>query len=415
MCGTSRLEHRIAWLVVVALFPVIHGGAGDWPQFRGPDHNGISREKGWTTVWPKNGPSQLWKASLGMGFSSVAVANGRVYSTGNQGDTDTLYCLDTATGEVIWKHSYPSPLGPKYYEGGTSATPTVYGGRVFQFGKYGDLFCLDAAKGTVIWGRQLAKELDLKVPEWGFASSPIVEEGMLILNAGAAGTALDPGTGKVIWTSDKGPAGYSTMVPFHSDGKRCLTFMGQKAMVIVEAAKGTELARVPWETTYDSNIADPVVYGDEIFISSFDRGGATSKFTGGKIVFGWKDWTMHNHFSTSVLLGGHLFGINGQATKSGDLRCVDFKTGEVKWVQPGIGVGSLIAADGKLIILSEKGELIIAEATSESFKPLARAQVLGGKCWISPVLANGRIYCRNAKGDLVCVDVRSKEGGDVRP
>jgi outer membrane protein assembly factor BamB len=250
--------------------------------------------------------------------------------------------------------------------------------------------------------------LGAKINEWGFASSPLVEGDLLVVNVGSAGTALDKTTGKVVWTSGKEATSYSSMVTFTADGRRCLAFFALKALVIVEAGTGKELARVPWETAFDTNCADPVVDGDTIFISSYDRGGATMRFTGGKIVFGWKDWTMHNHLNASVLLGGALFGINGQAGKTGDLRCVDFKTGEVKWVQPGVGIGSVTAADGKLIILSERGELIVAEASSESFKPLARAQVLGGKCWTAPVLANGRIYCRNSKGDVVCVDVSAK-------
>ena len=385
--------------------------ASDWPNFRGPDHNGISKETGWSAQWPKEGPRQLWKASIGTGYASFAVANGRVYTTGNRSDTDTLYCFDAATGKELWKHSYPAALLPKYNEGGTSATPTVDGTVVFQLGKQGQCFALDAARGTVLWQKDLAQELGAKINEWGFGSSPLVQGDLIYLNVGSAGTALEKATGKVRWTSGKEPAGYSSMVPFTSDGMRCLAFFALKAMVIVEAATGQELARVPWETNYDTNCADPVLAGNTLFISSYDRGGATMQFTGNttkstwNIKFGWKDWTMHNHINSSVLLNGHLFGINGQAGKTGDLRCVEFKTGEVKWVQPGIGIGSLMAAAGKLIVLSEKGELIIAEATPEKFTVLTRAQVLGGKCWTAPVLANGRIYCRNSRGDMVCVDV----------
>src|SRR5581483_7978128 len=200
-------------------------------------------------------------------------------------------------------------------------------------------------------------------------------------------------------------AGYSSMVPFNAKGGHFAAFMSAKALVIIDPKTGREITRVPWETGYDTICADPVINGDYIFISSYDRGGAVSQFIDGKLKPVWKDWTMHNHMNSSVLIDGNLYGINGQAMKTGDLRCVDFKTGEARWVQPGLGIGSLIAADGKLIVLSEKGELIIAEANPDSFKPLARAQVLGGKCWTSPVLANGRIYCRNSRGDLVCLDV----------
>ena len=402
-----RLLPRLA--IAAALLSVAAPArASDWPNFRGPDHNGISKETGWSVQWPKEGPRKLWEAKVGTGYASFAVAGGRAFTTGNRNDTDTLYCFDAASGRELWKHSYPAALWPKYNEGGTSATPTVDGAVVFQLGKQGQFFCLDAAKSTVLWEKNLASELGATINEWGFGSSPLVEGELVIVNVGSAGTALEKATGKVRWTSGKEPTGYSSMVPFSSDGTRCLAFFALKAMVIVEAATGKELARVPWETAYDTNCADPVVGGDTLFVTSYDRGGATMQFTGGKIKFGWKDWTMHNHINSSVLLGGHLFGINGQAGKTGDLRCVDFKTGEAKWVQPGIGIGALMAADGKLIVLSERGELIIAAATPEKLTALARAQVLGGKCWTTPVLAHGRIYCRNTRGDVVCVDTGAK-------
>lgn len=380
----------------------------DWPNYRGPDHNGISTETGWSTQWPKEGPKRLWKASVGLGFASVSVADGKVYTTGNRDSADTLYCFDASRGKILWQHSHPCPevVGPKYYEGGTSATPTVSGGTVFNLDRQGKVFCFDASSGKVLWQKDLVKELGVKINEWGFGSSPVVEGNLLLLNVGSAGTALDKKTGAVVWTSGKEATGYSSLVPFALDGQRCAAFMALKALVIVDATTGKELARQEWETGYDTNCADPVIGGDQVFISSYDRGAAVVRFAGGKLARGWKDWTMHNHLSTSVLIGGHLFGINGQAGKSGDLRCVDFKTGEVKWVQPGIGIGALSAADGKLIVQGEKGELIVAEASPEAFKPLARAQVLGGKCWTMPVLANGRLYCRNSRGDLVCLDMR---------
>lgn len=397
-------------LLAAALLTASPLPAHDWPCWRGPDHNGISTESDWTAAWPAEGPKPLWKASVGLGFASVSVSQGRVYTTGNQKETDTVYCLDAGTGRPIWKHDYPCPqvVGPKYYDGGTSATPTVAGQQVYNLSRKGDLVCFDAASGKIRWQKNPVEELGLKINEWGFAGSPLVEGELLLLNVGGAGTAVEKATGKVVWTSGKEAAGYSSMVPFNAGGVRCVAFMALKAMVIVEVKTGRELARVAWDTGYDTNCADPVVAGDEFFISSYDRGGAVVRLAGGKIVNGWKDWTMHNHLNSSVLLEGHLYGINGQAGKSGDLRCVDFKSGEVKWVQPGIGIGSVMAADGKLIVLSEKGELLVAAASSGGFKPLARAQVLGGKCWTVPVLANGRIYCRNAKGDLVCLDVKGK-------
>jgi outer membrane protein assembly factor BamB len=145
--------------------------AADWPRWRGPDLNGISRETGWSSQWPASGPKQLWKASVGTGFSSMTVRQGRVYTLGNADNTDTVFCIDVRTGEVVWKHSYPASLDPINYEGGPSATPTVDGDRVYTFSKHGLLFCLDVAKGKVIWSNNVMESLKAEKPIWGFASS----------------------------------------------------------------------------------------------------------------------------------------------------------------------------------------------------------------------------------------------------
>ncbi len=182
--------------------------AADWYRWRGPDLNGISTETGWQTQWPAEGPKQLWKAAVGVGFSSMSISQGRVYTMGNDGDaTDTVWCLDAATGAPVWKHSYPCPLDPKYYEGGTSSTPTVDGDRVYTMSRKGDLFCLDAAKGKVLWSKNIPADLGSEVPTWGFAGSPLVEGDLLILDIGTAGLALNKKTGAVIWHSGNGAAG----------------------------------------------------------------------------------------------------------------------------------------------------------------------------------------------------------------
>jgi outer membrane protein assembly factor BamB len=161
-------------------------------------------------------------------------------------------------------------------------------------------------------------------------------------------------------------------------------------------------------TKWDINAADPILIGDKLFISTFDRGCALLQLTPGEPKSVWENKNMANHFNSCVYLNGHFYGIDGNTDQPDkDLRCLDGRTGEVKWKHKGFGLGSLLAADGKLIVLGERGELVVAEASPDAFKPLARAQVLGGKCWTTPVLANGRLYCRNAQGDLVCLDVRA--------
>lgn len=399
---------KLLFVAIVSL--LAHQGlALDWYRWRGPDLNGISKETGWTTAWPKEGPRQLWKANVGLGFSSMSVSEGRVYTMGNRNDQDTVYCFDAASGNEVWKHTYEEPLDPRYYEGGTSGTPTVDGHTVYTLSRKGNLFALEAATGKVQWSKNIAKEFGVAIPEWGFAGSPLVEGDLLILNAGTQGTALNKRTGARVWSTGKNRCGYSTPVPFDAKGRRAVVLFGGQHLAAIEVKTGKEIWTFPWKTSYDVNAADPIIAGDKMFVSSgYRTGGALLDLTGGRPSVVWKNQNMHNQLNACVLINGYLYGTSGQSGHAGDLRCVDFKTGDVKWKEASAGLGALMAADGKLIVLSEKGELIIAEATPEKFKPLARAQVLGGKCWTTPVLSHGRIYCRNSQGALVCVDVSGK-------
>ncbi len=391
----------------LALFSSSTLQAADWFRWRGPDFNGVSKEKGWLATWPAEGPKQLWKANVGIGFSSVSVSNGRVYTMGNANEQDSVFCFDAETGKEIWKHSYPCPLDPKFYDGGSSVTPTVDGDRVFTLSRKGDLFCLDAKTGKVVWSKNLPQELGVEIPTWGFAGSPFVEKNVLLLNIGSHGTALDKTTGKVIWTSDKTPSGYSTAVPADFAGQRSAVFAGAKSIFAVAIKDGKKLWEHEWKTSYDVNAADPIIVGDKVFISSgYDHGCALLQIKDGKATVLWENKNMRNQLNSSVLLNGFLYGFDGNTGPKADLKCLEFETGKVKWTQAKLGAGALMAADGKLIIQTDPGELIIAEATPESFKPISRAQVLGGKNWTTPVLANGKIYCRNSKGDLVCLDVK---------
>jgi outer membrane protein assembly factor BamB len=404
-------------LIAAALLPA---SAEDWYRWRGPDLNGISKERDWTTAWPKEGPRQLWKANVGIGFSSFAVANGRAYTLGNNNGQDTVFAFDAVKGNVLWKHTYKCALDPRFYEGGTSSTPTVDGDRVYTLSKEGHVFCFDAASGKIQWEKNMIQELGLATPKndqdpwWGFAGSPFVKGDVLFLNVGTAGAALDKKSGKVIWSTGKKLAGYSTPLPIQQAGESLIALATADAYVAVNEKDGKLVWSYPFKTSYDVIAADPVIApGDRLFLSSgYGHGCALVQLKGKSGVEKvYENKTMKNHFNPSVLIDGHLYGIDGNAgAKDAGLRCLDLATGESKWFEKSVGSGGLMAADGKLIIQGDKGELVIATATPDGFRPLARAQILGGKCWTTPVLSNGRIYSRNAKGDVVCVDVR---GGAV--
>lgn len=394
---------QLALATVLALIS-LSVSAADWPHFRGPDYNGISKETGWSTQWPANGPKKLWSAKVGIGFATISVSEGRAYTVGHADKKDTIYCFDANTGAEVWKHSYAAELDPKYYEGGPSATPTVEGGRVYTLSKRGLVHCLDAARGTAIWSKNVAEEVKAAMPTWGFAGSVFIAGDLAFVNVGSAGAALDKKTGKVLWSSGSDEAGYSTAVPFAAAGGPALMFAIKQGVVAVQVKDGKELWRFPWKTQHDVNAADPILSGNKVFISSgYNRGGGVFDVSSNPPKNLWDNKNMRNHMNSCVLWNGHLYGVD-----ENQLRCIVFDTGEVKWTDKASGKGSLMLADGKLIVLSEKGELLVADASPEGFKPISRAQILGGKCWSAPVLANGKIYARNAAGDVVSVDVSGK-------
>ena len=380
--------------------------AADWPQWRGPDRNGISKEKGWQDTWSGE-PKIAWKAKVGLGFSSFVIADGRVFTLGHDNDKDTVWAFDAATGKELWKHSYPADIGAKYYEGGTTGTPTISGDRLYALSRWGDMFCFEAATGKIIWSKNVQTETGARIPDWGFTGAPLVHENLVVLNVGDAGLALDKNTGKIIWQSAKKPAAYSTPLPVKRDGKWVALLGNSDSYLAVNLTDGKELWRTKWVTEYGVNASDPIIDGDTMFISTgYGKGGAKFKLASGEPEQLWKGKQLRTQLNAAVLYQGNLYGVDGDTNQKASLKCLDFATGLEKWSQPNFGSGGVVIADGKLIALSGVGELMIGPASPAGFKPTARAQVLGGKCWTAPVLANGFIYCRNGAGDVAVVDVR---------
>ncbi len=395
------------WAVAAALFLPLGVRAGDWPAYRGPNHKGVTAEKGWQDLWPDQGPKVAWKATVGLGFTSMVVADGRFYSAGHDAEKDAVFCLDADRGKEVWKYSYPSEIGAKYYEGGTTGTPTVDGPRVYWQSKWGDLFAFEAATGKVLWNTQVQKETGIRVPDWGFTGAPYVYKDLLILNVGDAGVGVDKNTGKILWKSADKNCGYSTPAPLTLGGQSLLVFGSSQAYVAIHPENGTEAWRVKWMTEYGVNAADPIIAGDKLFISTgYGKGAGLFDLTQTPPKQIWTAKSLRTQLNPGVYHDGHVYGMDGDTGDKGPLKCIALDTGKEKWAAPGFGTGGLILADGKLVILSSLGELIVAPATPDGFKPSSRAQVLGGKCWTAPILANGRIYCRNSSGEIVCVDVR---------
>lgn len=377
----------------------------DWPQWRGTERDGISREGGWL----KEGATvrTVWEASVGAGYSCPVIQGGNLYTAGNRDNSDTVVCLDAAKGSVRWQRSYPC-RGGSYP--GPRATPILDGKRVYMMSRDGRVLAMDADTGAVEWQRELASDPGCVPPQWGFASSPLVLGKALMLNAGSHGVALDKVTGRTLWASGKDGAGYASVVAFKRAGKELLLVFAAKALVAVDPATGAARWSLPWQTSYDVNAADPVAWGDKVLITSgYNRGGALLQITdqGPKTL--WENQTIASHFGSPVLWEGHIYATKGN-TGGGQVCCVDPATGNALWTRKEAGFCSMALADGKLVMINERGTLMVADAVHDGYRERLNAKVLDGTCWTMPVVSGGLVYVRNDKGRLLALDLAGKAG-----
>jgi len=407
----------ISILILLIALMTVCAVAEDWPNWRGPQHNGISYEGNWGGNWANCEPNVVWEQQVKTGFSSIAVAEGRLYTMGNSdlvvgGKTiahDLVYCLDANSGEILWTHAYPSPLAPDSYDGGPSATPTVADSNVYTLSKHGMAYCLDANDGEVVWENDLVANYGVRTPTWGLAGSPYVDGNLVIYNVGTHGLALYAADGTLAWETGTNRPGYSTPVPFDFEGQHLLVLMGEKTFAAVQVQTGHVLWEHPWITSNQANIPDPIVDSNLVFVSTgYNKGSALFDVATGHATQLWFQKNMQCYLNSCVLWQGYLYGPND---KGDALTCVQRSTGDIMWTwnqaQGGLSKGSVTLADGKLIILSQGGELCIAEASPVGYRQIGRGRILAGKCWSVPVLANGKIYARNSTGNLVCVELET--------
>lgn len=378
----------------------------DWPRWRGVNGDGISTETGWQTNFSTGGPRIVWERSLGVGFGSVAVRDGLVYAMGWRKGKDHIYCIEVATGKIRWNEDYPAEPYNRNHQGGPAATPTLDGDNVYTVSKEGVVHCLDADTGDGRWRVNLVVESDVSIPSWGFSGSAIVLGKMVLVDVGRI-VALDKKTGRPIWKTEDYGSAYSTPMPFKLGARQLITAFPASGLVVLDAESGKRIAAHEWETAHNVNSATPIVDGNLVFITSgYKAGAALLRLDDSGLDVVWENHEMHGKMATPVLVDDHLYGFDDTR-----LKCIDFRTGQPKWNARGMGFGSLTASDGRLIILSDDGKLVIATASPDGFQKLDETQIFEeGEGWIVPVLAGGRIYCRSGSGRLICIDVR----GDTR-
>ncbi|MGV3484197.1 MAG: PQQ-binding-like beta-propeller repeat protein [Planctomycetaceae bacterium] len=381
--------------------------ADDWYRWRGPQLDGISPETNWTSDWPEQQPKIAWTAAVGTGFSSMVVAGERAYTIGHLDGQDTVFCLDATNGQTIWRYGYPAPLDDRDFEGGPTSTPTIDQDRVYVLSRAGEVFCLSASDGTLKWQKQLAEDAELRLPGWGCSGSPLVLGNKLLLNLGESGAALDKHDGKIIWSSADKECGYATPVIVPDTDPATVIFASARAFIGVDSESGEQRWSERWLTSFNCNAADPIVHDGQMFVSSgYNRGAALFQLDGPKPQLIWKNKEMQNQLHTSILYEGHLYGIDGNMDVGARLKCIEWSSGKLIWSVDDLRPGGLSLAGGKLLLLTEAGELMVAPAASSGWKPSASGQVLQGKCWTVPVLSGGRVYCRSIDGQVACVDCR---------
>ncbi len=431
MIRSSLLTSTSVLILAAGLSPqtniLAEGGS-----FRGPKGDGIVAAPSSVKSWKSAEFKKAWKAETNLGFSSFAVADGKAFTLvvgeadGNTGEM--LVCLDAKSGAKLW--SKMVTIVPKYgSEGrdgnsgapdnsggdGPRSTPVVNDGKVYVIDTNLGVHCHNAADGKEIWMRDVMKQHAGVLIKWFNASSPVIEGDVLMLCGGGAGQALlglNKNSGEVIWKGEDDAMTHATPVVATIHGVRQCIFFTQKGLVAVQPADG----KVLWRQDYKfavSTAASPVVWEDIVYCSAgYGVGAGAYKiakqddaFTSTEI---WRKEgnDLANHWSTPAVIDGYLYGMfSFKSYGSGPLACVDIRTGEMKWSQPGFGPGQMIIAGDTIIATSDKGEIVAAVAKPDIYTELKREDVLDGKVWSYPVLADGRIFARSTK-EGVCLEIK---------
>ncbi len=384
-------------------------GPDDWPQFRGLARDGIASSSELAGTWEEAGLEELWRLSIGPGFSGISVKGNGLYSQWTENDKEVLYRLDSATGQEIWRRPIDEAFEEEFGDGPRS-TPTVDDREVlFALSSKGKLWAVKSIDGEVLWSKDLHRRYGGDGYGRGYASSPLIFGELVILHVGPTRSvvALNRQNGEEIWAVGEGRSASSSAIVAAIDGKAHVVSTLGEGLVGLDPATGRELWSFPWPTKFGLNIAMPVAVGANRFMisSGYDQGAALVEVTrnapGHRVEVVWENRLFRNHFSTSVVVGDAIYGFD-----NGILKCLNASSGEVHWMARGYGKGSVVVSQDQLIVLSDDGDLALLRATPERHVELARVEgVLAGKSWTSPTLAEGRLYVRN-HSELVALGPR---------
>ena len=369
----------------------------EWHQWRGQNRDGHSPETDLLQSWPAEGPSLAWTASgVGIGFSSFSASDGRLYTLGARGGSEFVVALDATTGVRLWATAHGRRFNNEMGDGSRS-TPTVNGDRLYALGARGDLTCLEAATGRVTWSINVLERYGGYNPYWGLSESPLVVGDRVLVNTGGhdgAIVALDKRDGSLVWRSQSDGAAYSSAVVQHLGGFDSAIFLTAQRALGLAIDDGRLLWSYDGGANMTANIATPIVRGNQVFLSSnYGRGGALLEIgpsgAGAREVY--YSTSMRNHHSSSVLVGDHLYGFS-----SAILTALRFSDGKIAWRDRSVGKGSLIYADGRLYLFSERGVVGLAEASPTGYRELGRFRLEIGPLptWSHPIISEGQLILR---------------------
>lgn len=390
------------------LILAINASAADWPQWRGPNRDGISNETGLLASWPSGGPPVVWKTNgLGVGYSSLAIVKGRIYTQGQRGNQEYVFAYDVKTGKKLWE----TPTSGAYSNDrgdGPRGTPTVDGDRLYAMTGDGMVVSLDVSSGKVIWSENVAKKYGGRVPNWGFSESPLIDGDRLIVMPGGRGASLvslNKQTGALQWKTGSDPAGYSSAVVADVGGVRqILALSGESALGVMED-NGELLWRYTKVSNRTANIATPIYHNGKVFVSTNYGTGCALLNLGPKTMSeAYFNSDMKNHYSSSVLVGDTLYGYNDAI-----LTAMKFNTGAVLWRNRSVGKGSVIYADKHLYLLGEDGVVGLADASPDAYKEVSRFEISKGSLptWSPPVISDAKLYLRD-QDNLYCYNIKAK-------
>lgn len=401
---STNISSRRAFLSVLGPAAAL---AGDWPQHLGPARNGFYPDGDF--AWSGGGLKQIWTREVGAGFAAPAVAGGKLFVFHRVGNNEVLEALDPKSGKPVWKGEYATGYRDDFgFDEGPRAAPCVTDGKVYTHGAEGTLTAWDAASGKRVWQRDTMKDFHAPKGYFGAACAPVVFDGRVLLGVGGANgggiVAFDAASGKTSWQALNDEAGYSSPVVAPLNGQPRAIFFTRTGLAVLDPQTGKVLAQLRWRSRSAAsvNAATPLVSGNQIFLTaSYGTGAVLLDMSSGQPKEVWSgDDSMSCHYATPVLKDGMLYGYHGRQEMGAELRCVEWKTGKVRWANEKFGAGSILLVQNRILMVRETGQVVLAETNPGAFKGVAVFKAFETTVRAYPALAGGTLFIRDATNRL---------------